>query len=107
MSLRVGFFVNSNVYTACCRSPWSNQYDPPLDDGAAPSEGLRKLEIEANSAFDQYREMLVTVIVFMKIQFHVCVHIVIVIECSLEYDFNFCCLPVFCHSHNVSFKSTV
>lgn len=39
------------------RSPWSNSYDPPLDDGAVPSDKLRKLEIEANSAFDQYREM--------------------------------------------------
>lgn len=39
------------------RSPWSNTYDPPLDDGALPSDKLRKLEIDANSAFDQYREM--------------------------------------------------
>jgi len=39
------------------RSPWSNSYEPPLDDGAMPSERLRKLEIDANSAFDQYREM--------------------------------------------------
>jgi len=39
------------------RSPWSNTYDPPLDDGAMPSERLRKLEIDANEAFDQYREM--------------------------------------------------
>jgi len=39
------------------RSPWTNQYDPPLDDGAMPSERLRRLEVEANSAFDQYREM--------------------------------------------------
>jgi len=39
------------------RSPWSNQYDPPLEDGAMPSERLRKLEIDANTAFDQYREM--------------------------------------------------
>ncbi|KAH3818443.1 F-actin-capping protein subunit beta-like [Dreissena polymorpha] len=39
------------------RSPWSNSYDPPLDDGTTPSEKLRKLEIDANSAFDQYREM--------------------------------------------------
>lgn len=39
------------------RSPWSNTYDPPLDDGAVPSDRLRKLEVEANSAFDQYREM--------------------------------------------------
>eukprot|EP00794_Sanderia_malayensis_P015142 gene15142-16699_t len=39
------------------RSPWSNTYDPPLDDGAMPSDRLRKLEIEANQAFDQYRSM--------------------------------------------------
>ena len=41
------------------RSPWSNTYDPPLDDGAMPSERLRKMEIEANQAFDQYRIMYV------------------------------------------------
>jgi capping protein beta len=39
------------------RSPWSNQYDPPFDEGIQPSDRLRKLEIEANSAFEQYREM--------------------------------------------------
>ncbi|CAG2213940.1 F-actin-capping protein subunit beta-like [Mytilus galloprovincialis] len=39
------------------RSPWSNTYFPPLDDGAMPSERLRKLEQEANRSFDQYREM--------------------------------------------------
>merc|ERR1712241_526043 len=31
--------------------------DPPLEDGAMPSERLRKLEVDANTAFDQYREM--------------------------------------------------
>merc|ERR1711971_236864 len=39
------------------RSPWSNAYDPPLEDGAMPTERLRKLEVDANTAFDQYREM--------------------------------------------------
>lgn len=39
------------------RSPWSNSYDPPLDDGTMPSEKLRKLEIDVNSAFDKFREM--------------------------------------------------
>lgn len=39
------------------RSPWTNAYDPPLDDGAMPSERLRRLEVDANAAFDQYREM--------------------------------------------------
>ncbi|KAJ8979402.1 hypothetical protein NQ317_015831 [Molorchus minor] len=29
----------------------------PLDDGSMPSERLRKLELDANHAFDQYREM--------------------------------------------------
>lgn len=39
------------------RSPWSNKYDPPLEDGAMPSDRLRQLEVDANVAFDQYREM--------------------------------------------------
>ncbi|KAI0833300.1 f-actin capping protein beta subunit [Trametes gibbosa] len=39
------------------RSPWSNEYDPPLEDGTAPTPKLRKLEITANEAFDTYREM--------------------------------------------------
>ncbi|KAG5652165.1 hypothetical protein H0H81_006050 [Sphagnurus paluster] len=39
------------------RSPWSNEYDPPLDDGTVPTPKLRKLEIVANEAFDTYREM--------------------------------------------------
>ena len=39
------------------RSPWSNKYDPPLDDGTVPSGRLRKLEMDANQAFDTYREM--------------------------------------------------
>ena len=45
------------MLTCYARSPWSNQYEPALDDGAMPSERLRKLEIDANTAFDQYREM--------------------------------------------------
>lgn len=56
------------------RSPWSNQFDPPLDEGGAggvgaggvsegagegaiPSERVRKMEIRANDAFDVYREL--------------------------------------------------
>jgi capping protein beta len=42
------------------RSPWSNEYDPPLDDGTVPSTKLRRLEIAANDAFDTYREMCVS-----------------------------------------------
>lgn len=41
------------------RSPWSNEYDPPLSDGTVPSQKLRKLEVAANEAFDTYREMWV------------------------------------------------
>ena len=40
-----------------CRSPWSNEYDPPSEDGPVPPPKLRKLEIAANEAFDTYREM--------------------------------------------------
>ncbi|KAK1769984.1 F-actin-capping protein subunit beta [Phialemonium atrogriseum] len=55
------------------RSPWSNQFDPPLDEGgpggvgaggsegagegAIPGERVRKMEIKANEAFDIYREL--------------------------------------------------
>jgi capping protein (actin filament) muscle Z-line, beta len=39
------------------RSPWSNKYDPPLEDGQQPSAELRELEIQANNAFDTYRTM--------------------------------------------------
>lgn len=39
------------------RSPWSNEFDPPLEDGAGPSERVRKLEVAANEAFDVYREL--------------------------------------------------
>lgn len=49
------FSVN---YTVGSRSPWSNEYDPPLDDGGTvPSSKMRRLEIQANEAFDTYREM--------------------------------------------------
>jgi capping protein beta len=39
------------------RSPWSNKYDPPLPDGACPSAKLRQMEIQANEAFDVYRDL--------------------------------------------------
>lgn len=39
------------------RSPWSNEYDPPLSDGAVPSKELRNLEIHANNTFDVYRDL--------------------------------------------------
>jgi capping protein beta len=39
------------------RSPWSNEYDPPIEDGVAPSAKLRKLEQAANEAFDTYRDL--------------------------------------------------
>ncbi|KAI8338942.1 F-actin-capping protein subunit beta [Chlamydoabsidia padenii] len=39
------------------RSPWSNEYDPELADGAVPSPTLRKLEVAANEAFDTYRDL--------------------------------------------------
>ncbi|PIN20587.1 F-actin capping protein, beta subunit [Handroanthus impetiginosus] len=38
------------------RSPWSNKYHPPLEDGPRPSPELRKLEIEANDIFAIYRD---------------------------------------------------
>jgi capping protein beta len=38
-------------------SPWSNKYDPPLDDGTRASEKARRLEIDANGAFESYKDM--------------------------------------------------
>ncbi|CAJ0945912.1 unnamed protein product, partial [Mesorhabditis belari] len=39
------------------RSPWTNEYDPPLADGHMPTTKLRTLEIEANAAFEAYRDL--------------------------------------------------
>eukprot|EP00937_MAST-01D_sp_MAST-1D-sp2_P003539 g3539.t1 len=41
------------------RSPWSNKYDPPIeeDDGFVPSDKLRQLEIQFNEVFDAYRNL--------------------------------------------------
>lgn len=60
-----GFEICPSHLTVCLpclfgRSPWSNKYDPPLEDGAMPSARLRKLEVEANNAFDQYRDLYVS-----------------------------------------------
>lgn len=45
------------LFCALSRSPWSNEYDPELPDGAIPSPTLRKLEVAANEAFDTYRDL--------------------------------------------------
>ena len=60
------------------RSPWSNQFDPPLEEerkglglggvssggvsegageGAVPNDRVRKMEVQANEAFDVYRDL--------------------------------------------------
>ncbi|KAI1248384.1 F-actin-capping protein subunit beta [Eutypa lata] len=49
------------------RSPWSNEFDPPLAGGGggggggsatdAPTEKVRRMEVRANEAFDVYREL--------------------------------------------------
>jgi hypothetical protein len=39
------------------RSPWSNEFDPPVDDAEMSSERVRRLEVRANEAFDVYREL--------------------------------------------------
>lgn len=49
----------ANVPIYMYSSPWSNQYDPAIqdDEGFYPSENLRDLEIQANEIFDSYREL--------------------------------------------------
>jgi len=39
------------------RSPWSNEYFPPVDDGFLPSKRLRDMELTANNLFDVYRKL--------------------------------------------------
>lgn len=44
------------------RSPWSNEFDPPLEGGpgsaaSLPSEKVRRMEVRANEAFDLYRDL--------------------------------------------------
>lgn len=41
------------------RSPWSNKYNPAIDDGEGffPSDDLRQLEIQFNEVFDAYRDL--------------------------------------------------
>jgi len=39
------------------RSPWTNKYDPVINDGAVPSQKLRQIEIQANDVFDIYRDL--------------------------------------------------
>jgi capping protein beta len=41
------------------RSPWSNEFEPPLEDGVCPSERVRRMEVRANEGFDVYRELWV------------------------------------------------
>ncbi|KAI8813391.1 F-actin-capping protein subunit beta [Cladochytrium replicatum] len=48
---------SDGTYADSWRSPWSNEYQPPVQDGASPSPRLRKLEASANDAFDTYREL--------------------------------------------------
>lgn len=39
------------------RSPWSNEYEPPLEDAFKPSARLRALEEKSNAVFDAYRNL--------------------------------------------------
>ena len=42
------------------RSPWSNEFEPPLEDGeegAKPSERVRRIEVQMGEAVDVYREL--------------------------------------------------
>lgn len=44
------------------RSPWSNEFEPPLSaeegyEGTKPSERVRAMEVRANEGFDVYREL--------------------------------------------------
>lgn len=39
------------------RSPWSNEYQPPMPEAVLPSETLRQLEVKANQVFQEYTRL--------------------------------------------------
>ena len=39
-----------------CSSPWTNAYDPPMDDGVLPPPKLRAMETSANDLFQSYMQ---------------------------------------------------
>lgn len=39
------------------RSPWSNKYDPPLEDGLVSTDRVRKLEVSLNEAIRVYLDL--------------------------------------------------
>ena len=59
-SLTAQFWVVDDDTVVCRtnRSPWSNSYDPPLEDGGAvPSGKMRAMEENANEMLNVYREL--------------------------------------------------
>ncbi|GMH54174.1 hypothetical protein TrRE_jg1074 [Triparma retinervis] len=39
------------------RNPWTNKYEPQIEDGFKPSAALRELEVSFNEIFDSYRDL--------------------------------------------------
>jgi len=39
------------------RSPWSNRYQPPLEEATRLPDHLRQLEMQANERFEEYRRL--------------------------------------------------
>ena len=62
--LQVAKDSQKNVYLLCdynrdgdsYRSPWTNTYDPQIDDGVLPPKKLRAMEVQANELFASYME---------------------------------------------------
>jgi hypothetical protein len=72
---------------AARRSPWSNRYDPPLDDGAQPSADLRKTEVQANEVFDIYRELYAPSLLVARVSCRppACCHFFVLLRCRSFY----------------------
>jgi len=62
--LQVAKDAAKNIYLLCdynrdgdsYRSPWTNAYDPPIDDGVLPAPKLRAMEESANELFKSYMQ---------------------------------------------------
>jgi capping protein beta len=48
--------LRTNFFNISIRSPFSNNYFPPIEDGVFPPQELRELEIKLNKMFSLYKK---------------------------------------------------
>lgn len=56
MVIHIGKLFGCEKRKLIKRSPFSNEYDPPMEEGVLPSEKLREMEIQFNNVFKAYTQ---------------------------------------------------